>query len=65
NEKDYEKYLKAAERKEIDTLLSFLSQVIEQKVLPKGIPNTTKKKTYTKNPTRELVKLFKKEGLVL
>lgn len=65
SERDYEKYLKAAEILEIKTLKKFLSDVIENKVLPSGIPNTTNKKIYTKNPTKKLVKLFKKEGLIL
>lgn len=65
SEKDYENYLKEAEKKEIEVLFSFLSEVMDKKKLPKGIPNTTTKKIYTKNPTKNLVKLFKKEGLIL
>lgn len=64
-ERDYENYLKKAERFEIETLLQFLSKIIKDKKLPRGISNTTENKTYTKNPTKDLVKQFRKEGLIL
>jgi methionyl-tRNA formyltransferase len=64
-ERNYRNYLKKTVQYEVDTLNQFFYNCAKRGGLPEGLPNTPKKKIYTKNPDKKLIKKFKKEGLVL
>lgn len=64
-ERNYRNYLRKTVQYEIDTLNRFFFESSKRKALPEGIPNKPQKKTYTKNPSKSLIKKFKKKGLIL
>lgn len=64
-ERNYENYLASAELREIETLKEFFQEVLETKSLPQGIKNSGHECFYTKNPTKKMVKEFKRKGLIL
>lgn len=64
-DKDYLAYLKKTASVEAKQLGKLLEQISNHGSLPKGLPNKTDKKVYTKNPTRKEIQSFLKQGFQL
>lgn len=64
-EKNYQHYLKKTEEVEIKEIIDFFNECTRLNNFPTGIPNKTKRKIYTKNPTPKMIKNFKAQGFIL
>ncbi len=64
-ERNYESYLKKAEKKERDSLYQLLNYLNQNQKLPPGKPNFCPKPIYTKNPTPAIVKAMRLKGMHL
>ncbi|OUR96740.1 hypothetical protein A9Q84_10390 [Halobacteriovorax marinus] len=62
---DYIDYLQIGASIEGEELAKLMNDVAKSGRFPKGIKNSSKEKVYTKNPTRDQVKQFKKNGMIL
>lgn len=62
---DYIDYLQIGASVEGQELAELMSETSRLGHFPKGIANQCEQKIYTKNPTREQVKKFKKNGMIL
>lgn len=66
-EKNYSLYLKRTIDHEIKSLIDFINSCSKtpELALPQGMLNSHPKPVYTKNPTPQMIKVFKKKGMIL
>ena len=64
-EKDYLQYLAKTGREEGSVVAMLLQAAARTGALPDGIPNRCEKPIFTRNPTRDQIRLFRQAGLLL
>ncbi len=64
-EKNYLNYLSQTVDAEAQEIMDLLKDIDQLGSLPKGIPNKSEKKVFTRNPTRQQVKQFISQGMIL
>lgn len=65
DDNDYVNYLQKGAAIEGRELSKLMDEIARNKVLPDGTENRTQEKVYTKNPTRQQIKNFKRKGMIL